>query len=182
MNKSARVSFVVSFPFPPKPVAEVWQTLLKYLNSVESLPKRLILSEIVGHQTQFYPKKGAPDLVLSPADIESVIKKRNLTGFHIKTNHKESGIGFVLRLYSQFNGSELTTHIGLKAKTQTKWNALIESLMGRWDSVGAWQWLIKYRSWQQALERTESYERKFGIFPSRLLKNLPICQAFLYTC
>lgn len=165
MSFAPRVRFTSSFPQLPEPVVEFWRELVEYLAIAGALPKQFILSEIAGHPEHLKPSKGKPDLVLTPNEIEAVIIERGLTGFAVDTGHSEHSIAFNLRKYSHIQGAEFTSRIERRTKAPDDWKPLIETLLSRWSSVGAWQFLIPYQVWQWASEKNELYEKFFGPFP-----------------
>lgn len=154
------------FPQLPEPVVEFWRKLVTCLASADALPKQLILSEIAGHPEHLQLGKGKPNLVLAPNEIEAVIAERGLTGFHVDTGHSERSIAFTLTAFSPHQEASFTCRTERKTKAPDDWSQLIETMLSRWASVGAWQILSRYQGWQLAMEKSESYEILYGPFPS----------------
>jgi hypothetical protein len=107
------------------------------------------------------------DLILTPEEISLTIVKRQLNGFRVDTGHSPLSIGFWLHRYNASGPQTfLDVRIESKTKAPNEWSKLIETLLVRWQSVGAWQWNTLYSAWQSCSE-VKSLGKYFGMIPSR---------------
>jgi hypothetical protein len=171
MSIPNKIWFKIAFPQLPQPVSEFWACLVDYLDTVKALPKKFTLSEIAGHPEHLKATRGTPSLVVTPTEIETIIRERELTGFGVNTGFTERGVAFDLQ--RNWDGNPETTVLGTsfdcwiapKARASQNWSVLIENLLSRWPSIGAWQYIITYQSWQWDSVKCEFYEPRYGPFP-----------------
>lgn len=159
-----RDTFSISFPELPRPVSDVWDTIVTILKSSRCLPKKFSLSQIAGHPLHVRSER---DLVLTPEEIRQLIIDRDLDGFRVQTNFSERGMGF--RLFNIQNigtPASLSMILNSKTKTPPTWKPLIEALLVQWPSIGAWQWNTLYQAWQFCSE-VKSLEMFFGGVPPK---------------
>jgi hypothetical protein len=79
MNTLNKIWFKIAFPQLPQPVSESWACLVEYLAKVKALPKRFTLSGVAGHPEHLKATRGTPELIVTPAEVEAIIKERGLT-------------------------------------------------------------------------------------------------------
>jgi hypothetical protein len=170
---SKRINFSIAFTSLPRPVEDVWQTIVAILDASKCLPKEFSLSQIAGHPGSIQSER---NLLLSAEGVQRVIKERNLFGFDVNTGFSSRSIGFWLADIKNIgNPARLTIQVEAKTKTPPTWNNLIEALLLQWSCIGAWQWRTNYWCWQNHC-LTEAYERFWGEIPPgvrRLMKPSP---------
>jgi len=166
VKNTKRIFFEVAFPDIPEPMVDVWRNLTSFLKDHECLPKKFELMQIVGHPDHLQSEQR---LKLTADEVESTIIERNLNGFWVDagrfpetgttyslTSGKESGRQSVLRCYADIG-----------AKVPDDWTELIETALVRWPGIGAWQFDLRYQSWQWSTN-FEDYERWHGSRPPGL--------------
>ena len=159
-----RIYFSVGFPAIPEPLSEVWITIAQFLDEIECLPKLFEVSQIAGHCETI---QSSQYLKLSAEEIEHLITDRKLNGFRVNTGHSVRSIDFSLsNSLNLGQKAVLTCRIENEAKAPDDWDMLIERLMNRFSTIGAWQWKHRYLCWQR-LNRTDTgYVDFWGPIPS----------------
>jgi hypothetical protein len=159
---SNRIEFYVAFASLPRPVEDVWQTIVSILSANKCLPKEFSLSQIAGHPKEIQSERY---LFLDADEVKRTIIERNLKGFHVNTGFSSRSIDFWLaNIENTGSPARLTVKLGEKTKTPPTWNSLIEALLVQWPCIGAWQWACLYSGWQNA-GNAEYYERWYGEMP-----------------
>jgi len=160
-----RLYFSACFPDLPRPVEDVWETLVAVLMENRCLPKKFSMSQIAGHREEFHSRN---DLILRPDEIRQIIVDRELNGFYVDTGHSNKSIHFYLADDKNAGGAaNLNIRIWPKTKTPPSWNGLIEALLVQWPAIGAWQWNRLYGAWQNTVN-PDIYTRNFGDIPANI--------------
>lgn len=114
------------------------------------------MSQLAGHPEW---QKSEEELNVAPSDISTIIKNRNLTAFHVNTGHTKASVAYSLE---QFH---FTYRIEERATAPTDWSDFIERVVARFETIGGWLPLKRYRAWQD-LSGPDSYSRgTFGPLP-----------------
>jgi hypothetical protein len=174
MSRLAKVHFRIAFPNLIEPVPDFWAVFVKFLTTGKFLPKKFRLSGTAGHPDHLTAKRGDSEMVLSPLEIEAVIRDRNLTGFAVDAGQSDSGLRFHLWELCDVRErsvlwSEFYCEVEHMAIAPDSWTLLIESLISRWRAIGAWQYLLLYQAWQWTRVKNSAYETTFGSFPKTFL-------------
>lgn len=157
-----RIKFSIAFAWRPRPVEDVWQTIVSILDSSKCLPKEFRLSQIAGHPEEIQSEQY---LFLNADGVRKAIIDRKLDGFRVNTGFSARSIDFWLHSYpAEGPQAFLCVRVEAKTKIPPTWNGLIEALLLQWPAIGAWQWNSLYDSWQTCSE-VKSVARYFGVIP-----------------
>jgi hypothetical protein len=159
-----RIQFYVTFPSVPVPVEKVWNILSGYLQQCGSLPEQFEVSQLAGHSPKH---KGEDDIRLNAAQIEKLIRDRDLDGFTITSGRMPRSLDFWL-FHAKEMGRQSVLHSMIErlAQAPDDWGVMRESMMKAFPTTGAWQWRGLYRSWQGAECLETGYERRYGKLPT----------------
>lgn len=167
MNRLNRIHFKIAFPDLISPVAIFWNDFTHNLDNEGVLPEKFYLSGIAGHPEHLTARRGDPEMFLTIHEISQVIVKRELTGFAVDTGCSNNSVRYHLRELCDLNNKEIIStefycEIGKTAEAPNSWKRLIEQLIFRWQSIGAWQYLLLYQAWQWTNVKRSSYENTYG--------------------
>jgi hypothetical protein len=160
-----KIFFRVTLPTLPRPIVDVWLSLVSCLESSNCLPEFFYVSQIAGHSRDLHSEER---LKLNTSCIASLIKERALTGFSVDTGHGRKGVSFRLSHMKDCGVQTVfSCTVNKDAKSPVNWLLLIEGIAKQWETIGSWQWGSLYKAWQNYIE-LKYYEQFFGEKPPNL--------------
>lgn len=171
MKHGEQTQLMISFPELVEPVSDFWKILTEFLTNADVLPKKFMLSGVVGHPAHLTAKRGDPEMILSPEEIHRVICKRELTGFAVDTGYSDYGVRYHLQELGDILEPDVLwcifkTSLRPKAKAPDDWSALLENLQSRWSCILAFQYWPMYLGWQGCKIRDFYETVNLGPLPS----------------
>jgi len=163
MPISDRIRFSIGFETPPEPLVDVWHCLSQFLREDRLMPTVFEVSQMWGHAPEIQSEKY---LKLSAIEVGALIVDRSLKGFKVDSGQLSRAMSFFL---TQGRGGERNARLGCSieanAKTPDDWSKLIETIMMKFETIGAWQFHGRYSFWQRDTHADDRYERRWGIRP-----------------
>jgi hypothetical protein len=164
MSSTSRIHFSVAFPDTPAPLEAVWEAIIGFLRTTSCLPKRFEANQLIGHLEQ---DQSRHCIELPPSEISELISERKLDGFWVYSGKSGRHLDFcILNGKQADNLASLGCYVERDAKAPNNWVPLIEGLMNRFQTVGAWQWHELYQGWQRIFRADTGYESRWGTLPS----------------